>query len=93
MTSLSALAGFVDGRGTQGVVATDNISSEDARSVFFNENDTIKTVLYGSSLVEVQGTGDDQPSGRRQWVFDSTADVIGDLYLRLTVDVPSKQNR
>lgn len=89
MTSLSALAGFVDGRGTQGVVATDNISSDDARSVFFNENDTLKTVLYGGSLVEVQGTGSDIPSGRRQWVFDSTADVIGDLYLRLAVDVPT----
>lgn len=89
MSSLSALAGFVDGRGTQGVVATDNVSSEDARSVFYNENDTIKTVLYGASLLEVQGTGTDGPGGRRQWVFDATADVIGDLYLRIVVEVPT----
>ena len=56
---------------------------------FFNENDTTKTVLYGASMVEVQGTGRDGPNGRRQWVFDATADVIGDLYLRLAVEVPS----
>ena len=89
MTSLSALAGFVDGRGTQGLVATDNIASDDTRSVFFNENDTIKTALYGASLVEVQGTGNDQVGGRKQWTFDATADVIGDLYLRIAVEVPS----
>ena len=83
MSSVTSLAGY-NGTGTQGTAVTDKLD-DTARSVFWNENDTNRALIYGAQLVEAPGGGEDRLSGSKTWVLDNTPDIIGDLFLRIRV--------
>ena len=83
MSSITSIAGY-NGKGTQGLVATDKLD-DNTRSVFWNENDTNKTLLYGAAIVEVNSGGIDKPGSNKSWTFDNDPDVISDIYLRITI--------
>jgi len=87
MSSVTSLAGY-NGTGTQGTAVTDKLD-DTVRSVFWNENNTNRALIYGSQLVEVPGGGDDKIGGSKTWVLDNTPDVIGDLFLRIRVPAPT----
>lgn len=93
MSSVTSLAGY-NGTGVQGVAVTDHID-DNTRSVFWNENNTNRALVYGSALVEAPGGGDDNLGNVKTWVLDSTPDIIGDLFLRIRVNstnAPSTHN-
>ena len=79
MSSVTSLAGY-NGTGTQGTAVTNKLA-DNLRSVFWNENNTNKTLIYGSSLIECTGNVDDVIGSTKTWVIDNTPDIIGDLYL------------
>ncbi len=83
MSSVTSLAGY-NGTGTQGTAVTDKLD-DTARSVFWNENDTNRALIYGGQLVEAPGGGEDRLSGSKTWVLDNTPDIIGDLFLRIRI--------
>ena len=83
MSSVTSLAGY-NGTGTQGTAVTDKID-DTVRSVFWNENDTNRALIYGAQLVEAPGGGEDRLSGSKTWVLDNTPDIIGDLFLRIRI--------
>ena len=84
MSSVTSLAGY-NGTGVQGATVTDSID-DNTRSVFWNENNTNRALVYGSALVEAPGGGDDILGNVKTWVLDSTPDVIGDLFLRIRIN-------
>tara|TARA_Y100001970_G_C14259677_1_gene878885 strand:- start:16601 stop:18025 length:1425 start_codon:yes stop_codon:yes gene_type:complete len=90
MSSLTSLAGY-NGTGTQGTAVTDKLD-DSVRSVFWNENDTNRALIYGAQLVEAPGGGDDKLGGSKTWVLDNTPDVIGDLFLRIKIKDWKAQN-
>lgn len=85
MSSVTSLAGY-NGTGTQGTAVTNKLA-DNLRSVFWNENNTNKTLIYGSSLIECTGNVDDVIGSTKTWVIDNTPDIIGDLYLRIKVPI------
>jgi len=85
MSSVTSLAGY-NGTGTQGTAVTNKLD-DTARSVFWNENNTNRALIYGAQLVEAPGGGEDKIGGSKTWILDNTPDVIGDLFLRIRVPV------
>jgi hypothetical protein len=83
MSSVTSLAGY-NGTGTQGTAVTDKLD-DTARSVFWNENDANRALIYGAQLVEAPGGGEDRLGGSKTWVLDNTPDIIGDLFLRIRI--------
>jgi hypothetical protein len=83
MSAIAALAGF-NGKGTQGLVATETPTGDD-RSSFWNENDTTKTLLYGSTFTKCAESADTPNMGSKTWILDSGIDVLGDIGLEMEV--------
>lgn len=83
MSAIAALAGF-NGKGTQGLVATETPTGDD-RSAFWNEHDTNKTLLYGSTFTRCLQTTDTPSGGPKTWILDSGIDVLGDIGLEMEV--------
>jgi hypothetical protein len=83
MSAIAALAGF-NGKGTQGLVATETPTGDD-RSAFWNENDTTKTLLYGSTFTKCAESADTPNMGSKTWILDSGIDVLGDIGLEMEV--------
>jgi|MDSW01.2.fsa_nt_gb hypothetical protein len=81
------------GTGTQGMAVTNVVTStpnQEALSVFWNDNDTVKTLLYGSSFVEIpnqSGSGTSLVNVAKTMIFDVNNDIdaIGDLVLKVAV--------
>ena len=83
MSAIAALAGF-NGKGTQGLVATETPTGDD-RSAFWNENDTTKTLLYGSTFTKCAESEDTPNMGYKTWIIDSGIDLLGDIGLEMKV--------
>lgn len=83
MSAIAALAGF-NGKGTQGLVATETPTGDD-RSAFWNENDTTKTLLYGSTFTRCAESTDTPNMGYKTWLIDTGIDVLGDIGLEMQV--------
>ena len=80
--SIAAIAAY-DGSGTQGYGTTDNPNS-DAKSVFWNENDTHKYFVNGCSFSEVSGNkGEITTPETIVFTFDNDSDAINDLTLAI----------
>ena len=90
MSGAVAAHAAYNGSGTQGLAVTNKISDDgDVRSVFWNENDTTRQLLYGSAFVEVPaagGSGTNVVSSAQNVIFDVNNDIdcLGDLVLKLS---------
>jgi len=77
-----------DGSGPQSLMATDKIE-EASRSVFWNNNDTTKQIIHGSSLCELTTSGTSKSAnwgGNQTFSIDNKTDCIGDLYLSISLE-------
>ena len=84
--SIAAIAAY-DGTGTQGYQTTDK-TIPGVKSIFWNENDTDKNYVNGSSLIEIPANNSEvnypvqtQPA---IFTFPNDVDAIGELYLSCT---------
>lgn len=75
--------------GTQGLASTLSTGTN-VSSVYWNKNDTTRQLIHGSSIVEVQssGAGTLAFGGERIFTINNDVDVVGDLYLQLSADLP-----
>ena len=87
-----------NGSGTQGLAVTNALTSTDGgdvQSVFYNRNDTVRQVLYGSAIVEIPASGNGgsltSGSGNQLFSVNSDIDALGDLYLQITLTGASGQ--
>ena len=75
--------------GTQALAVTNKIDGEeDVLSVFWNKNDTLKQLLYGSAVLEIptSGTGSGSTFGGSQiFTVNNDIDCLGDLWAAVTV--------
>ena len=77
-----------NGSGPQSLVATDKIE-EASRSVFWNDNDTTKQIIHGSSICELTTSGTSKSAdwgGIQTFSIDNKTDCIGDLYLSISLE-------
>ena len=91
MSGAVAAHAAYNGSGTQGLAVTNKISGDDGdvMSVFWNENDTTRQLLYGSSIIEIpaSGSGGSLSAGGNQFfTVNNDIDALGDLYLQITTD-------
>lgn len=84
--SIAAIAAY-NGTGTQGYQTTDK-TIPGVKSIFWNENDTDKNYVNGSSLIEIPANNSEvnypvqtQPA---IFTFPNDVDAIGELYLSCT---------
>ena len=86
--AVAAHAAF-NGSGTQALAVTNKIEGDDdVLSVFWNKNDTLKQLLYGSAVLEIptSGTGSGSTFGGSQiFTVNNDIDCLGDLWAAVTV--------
>jgi hypothetical protein len=82
-----------NGSGTQGTATTKIASDNDpsVMSVFYNKNDVVKQMNYGSSLVEIPSSGTSTVNfgGSRLFFVNTDIDCLGDMFLELTATLPT----
>jgi len=93
MSGAVAAHASYNGSGTQGLAVTNKISdstSGDVTSVFWNENDTTRQLLYGSTTLEVPTSGSGKNAswgGSQIFTVNNDIDCVGDMYMSLTVEM------
>jgi len=93
MSGAVAAHASYNGSGTQGLAVTNKISDAnqgDVVSVFWNETDTTRQLLYGSSTLEVPTSGSGKNAswgGSQIFTVNNDIDCLGDMYLSVTVDL------
>lgn len=88
MSGAVAAHAAYNGSGTQGVAVTNKLPSTtdgDVMSVFWNENDTTRQLVYGASIIEIPTSGNGNSTSLSQiFAVNNDIDAIGDLYLQIT---------
>ena len=93
MSGAVAAHASYNGSGTQGLAVTNKISDAnkgDVVSVFWNETDTTRQLLYGSSTLEIPTSGSGKNAswgGSQIFTVNNDIDCLGDIYLSVTVDM------
>ena len=93
MSGAVAAHASYNGSGTQGLAVTNKISDSaagDVVSVFWNETDTTRQLLYGSSTLEVPTSGSGKNAswgGSQIFTVNNDIDCLGDMYMSLTVEM------
>ena len=93
MSGAVAAHASYNGSGTQGLAVTNKISDAgqgDVISVFWNETDTNRQLLYGSSTLEIPTSGSGKNAswgGSQIFTVNNDIDCLGDMYLSVTVDM------
>ena len=93
MSGAVAAHASYNGSGTQGLAVTNKISdasSGDVVSVFWNDNDTTRQLLYGSSTLEVPTSGSGKNAswgGNQIFTVNNDVDCVGDMYLSVVVEL------
>ena len=93
MSGAVAAHASYNGSGTQGLAVTNKISDStagDVVSVFWNDTDTSRQLLYGSSTLEIPTSGSGKNAswgGSQIFTVNNDIDCLGDLYLSLTVEM------
>ena len=93
MSGAVAAHASYNGSGTQGLAVTNKISDSNAGdvvSVFWNETDTTRQLLYGSSTLEVPTSGSGKNAswgGSQIFTVNNDIDCLGDMYMSLTVEM------
>ena len=93
MSGAVAAHASYNGSGTQGLAVTNKISDSstgDVVSVFWNDNDTSRQLLYGSSTMEVPTSGSGKNAswgGSQIFTVNNDVDCVGDMYLSLAVEL------
>ena len=92
MSGAVAAHAAYNGSGTQGLAVTNKISEDDGdvRSVFWNENDTTRQLLYGSSVIEIPSSGSSTLSygSSRLFTINNDIDCLGEMYIQLKASFP-----
>lgn len=80
-----------NGSGTQGTATSKSATDSSAMSVFFNKNDVVKQMNYGSSIVEIPSSGTSTVNfgGTRLFFVNTDIDCLGDMFLELTATLPT----
>jgi hypothetical protein len=105
MSGTVAAHAAYNGSGTQGLAVTNTMramdgtgrSADPPHSVFWNNNDKMKQLVYGSTFVEVPtsgGSGTNLLSSPNHQIFDVSNDLdcLGDMILKITVTNSSGGN-
>ena len=92
MSGAVAAHAAYNGAGTQGLAVTNKIDvAGDVTSVFWTKHDTTRQLLHGSSIVEVVSAGSagvtNAFGSSRIFTVNNDVDVLGDLFLELTLNV------
>ena len=93
MSGAVAAHASYNGSGTQGLAVTNKIndtSSGDVTSVYWNDNDTVRQLVYGSSTMEVPTSGSGKNAswgGSQIFTVNNDVDCVGDMYLSVTIDL------
>ena len=93
MSGAVAAHASYNGSGTQGLAVTNKISDAnqgDVVSVFWNESDTTRQLLYGSSTLEIPTSGSGKNAswgGSQIFTVNNDIDCLGDMYLSVTVEM------
>jgi hypothetical protein len=92
MSGAVAAHAAYNGAGTQGLAVTNKINDTgDVMSVFWTKHDTTRQLLHGSSIVEIVSSGSSGTTNAfgssRIFTVNNDVDVLGDLYLELTLNV------
>jgi hypothetical protein len=92
MSGAVAAHAAYNGAGTQGLAVTNKINDTgDVMSVFWTKHDTTRQLLHGSSIVEVVSSGangqSNTPGSSKIFTVNNDVDVLGDLFLELTLGV------
>jgi len=97
MSGAVAVHAAYNGSGTQGVAVTNKLPSPtdgDVMSVFWNENDTTRQLVYGASIIEIPTSGNGNSTSLSQiFAVNNDIDAIGDLYLQITTPSPATATR
>ena len=96
MSGAVAAHAAYNGAGTQGLAVTNKINDTgDVTSVFWTKHDTTRQLLHGSSIVEVVSAGSagvtNSFGSSRIFTVNNDVDVLGDLFLELTLNVKFDQ--
>ena len=89
MSGAVAAHAAYNGSGTQGLAVTNKVDDTgDLMSVFWNKNDTLRQLLYGSAFIEVpaeggSGTNAVGASSNVQFEVNNDIDCLGDLVLKV----------
>jgi hypothetical protein len=91
MSGAVAAHAAYNGAGTQGLAVTNKINDTgDVMSVFWTKHDTTRQLLHGSSIVEIVSSGSSGTTNAfgssRIFTVNNDVDVLGDLYLEMTLD-------
>jgi hypothetical protein len=92
MSGAVAAHAAYNGAGTQGLAVTNKINDTgDVMSVFWTKHDTTRQLLHGSSIVEIVSSGSSGTANAfgssRIFTVNNDVDVLGDLYLEMTLNV------
>jgi|694.fasta_scaffold00200_44 hypothetical protein len=92
MSGAVAAHAAYNGAGTQGLAVTNKINDTgDIMSVFWTKHDTTRQLLHGSSITEIVSSGSSGTSNAfgssRIYTVNNDVDVLGDLFLDLTLNV------
>jgi hypothetical protein len=92
MSGAVAAHAAYNGAGTQGLAVTNKINDTgDVMSVFWTKHDTTRQLLHGSSIVEIVSSGSSGTTNAfgssRIFTVNNDVDVLGDLYIELTLNV------
>ena len=96
MSGAVAAHAAYNGSGTQGLAVTNKIHADDGdvMSVFWNENDTTRQLLYGSAIVEIPASGGGGTlvgGGNQIFTVNNDIDALGDLYLQISMTCTAAQ--
>jgi hypothetical protein len=92
MSGAVAAHAAYNGAGTQGLAVTNKINDTgDVMSVFWTKHDTTRQLLHGSSIVEIVSSGSSGTANAfgssRIFTVNNDVDVLGDLYLEMSLNV------
>jgi hypothetical protein len=91
MSGATAAHASYNGSGTQGLAVTNKINDTgDIMSVFWTKDKTTKQLLHGCALIEIPSSGGSEtPGSNLTFTMNSDMDVIGDLYVYVTLKMTS----
>ena len=87
MSGATAAHASYTGSGTQGLAVTNKINDAgDIMSVFWTKDKTTKQLLHGCALIEIPSSGGGEtPGSNLTFTLNSDMDLIGDLYVHVTL--------
>lgn len=88
--SIAAIAAY-NGTGTQGYQTTDK-TIPGVKSIFWNENDTDKYYVNGSSLIEIPANNSEIAFNNTEpavFTFPNDVDAVGSMFVQVTVNNPN----